>query len=364
MVVDAGTPAVSDPGARLVAKVRAAGYRIIPLADLARDGDLLDRIREVRHQIARELGLIVPQVRVRDEIHLGAHEYRLKIRGAVVGQGIAYTGRLLAVPPLGLVARPEGRDGVDPTSGQPAVWIHADGREVAALSGCKVFETSAVIALHFGELVNLHADDLMTHDQVARWLERARGTAAGLVDEVVPSLLRVGEVQRILQCLLRERVSIRDSETILEALAVHSAKTKDPNTLLEHVRRSLGRQITQKYRGPDGHLRGVVLAQSLESRLIAVSRDGDRPATSAMGPDAVRAIIQGVAQAVGVLLDSGLPPIIVCSADARPVLKDITRADLPRLVVLSQHEVPKDVPFEPLGVATEEGATRTMSMTI
>ena len=177
--------------------------------------------------MARDLGLIVPQVRIRDEIGLGPHEYRLKIRGTVVGQGIAYAGRLLAVPPAGLVTRPDGRDGVDPVTGQPAVWIHADGREVAELAGCRVLEASAVVAGHFGEIVLGHADELMTREQVGRLLDRARATSPALVDEVVPGLLRAGELQRVLQNLLRERVSIRDLETILETLAVHAGKTKD-----------------------------------------------------------------------------------------------------------------------------------------
>ncbi len=154
------------------------GYRLIALSDPSR-GDLLERIRGVRHRVARELGLIVPQVRIRDEIHLGPHEYRLKIRGAVVGQGVAYAGRLLAVPPSALVEPPDGRDGIDPTTGQPAVWIHADGREVAELAGCRVLEAAAVVAGHFGEVVLAHADELLTHEQVRRLLDRARQQSRG-----------------------------------------------------------------------------------------------------------------------------------------------------------------------------------------
>ena len=116
------------------------GFRLIGLADPTRGGDLLGRLKTVRQRVAREMGLIVPQVRIHDEIGLPPNEYRVKIRGTIVGQGIAYAGRLLAVPPAGLVTRPDGRDGVDPVTGQPAVWIHADGREVAELAGCRVFE--------------------------------------------------------------------------------------------------------------------------------------------------------------------------------------------------------------------------------
>ncbi|MFO0960000.1 MAG: flagellar biosynthesis protein FlhA [Isosphaeraceae bacterium] len=330
------------------------GYRLIPMADVARGGDLLDRIREVRQKVARELGLIVPQVRIRDEIALGPHEYCIKIRGAVVGQGTAYAGRLLAVPPLGLVTRPEGRDGVDPATGYPAVWIHADGREVAALAGCKVHDASAVIALHFGELVTMHADGLLNHEQVARLLDRARAHSAGLVDEVVPGLLRAGEVQRVLQGLLRERVSIRDLETILESLAEHAGKTRDTEALIECARRDLGRQIVQQYRGPDGHLRAVTLSRGLESLLAAAGRMDDDSPMSAIGGEAARAIARAVARAVEPLLDAELPPLVVCSAEARPVLKDITRAELPRLVVLSHREVPRDMPLESIGTVEEE----------
>ncbi len=216
------------------------GYRLISLADPTRGGDLLERIRGVRQRVARELGLIVPQVRIRDEMGLGPYDYRLKLRGAVVGQGVIYASRLLAVPPSGLVQRPEGRDGIDPVSGQPAVWIHADGREVAELAGCRVLEASAVVAGHFGEIVLDHADELMTHEQVRRLLDRARTASPGLVDEVVPHLLRPGEVRRILQNLVRERVSIRDMEAILEALAEHAGRTRDTDRLTEQVRRRLG----------------------------------------------------------------------------------------------------------------------------
>src|SRR5204863_654416 len=134
------------------------GYRLIALAEPTRGGDLLDRIRGVRQRVARELGMIVPQVRIRDEMALNPHDYRLKIRGVAVGQGTAYAGRLLAVPPAGLVTRPDGRDGVDPVTGLPAVWIHADGREVAELAGCRILDASTVIAGHFGQIILDHAD--------------------------------------------------------------------------------------------------------------------------------------------------------------------------------------------------------------
>jgi flagellar biosynthesis protein FlhA len=332
------------------------GYRLIALADPTRGGDLLDRLRTIRHRVARDLGLIVPQVRIRDEITLGPHEYRLKIRGTAVGQGIAYAGRLLTVPPAGLVTRPDGRDGVDPVTGQPAVWIHADGREVAELAGCRVLEASAVVAGHFGEIVLGHADELMTREQVGQLLERARATAPTLVDEVVPGLLRAGELQRILQNLLRERVSIRDVETILETLAVHAGRIKDHEALTEFVRVGLARRITEQYRGTDGRLRVVTLSRAVDARLAAAGGLSETRPDAALGVDAARSIVRAVAMAVGPLIELGYPPIVLTSAEARPVLKDLTHTDLPRLVVLSQREIPRDTPVESFGVVVEEDA--------
>ncbi|WP_435008902.1 flagellar biosynthesis protein FlhA [Tundrisphaera lichenicola] len=330
------------------------GYRMIGLADPTRGGDLLDRLRAIRHRVARDLGLIVPQVRIRDEIGLGPHDYRLKIRGAVVGQGMAYAGRLLAVPPAGLGSRPEGRDGFDPVTGQPAVWIHADGREVAVAAGCRVLEASAVVAGHFGEIVLGHADELMTRDQVGRFLDRARATSPALVDEVVPGLLRAGEVQQVLQGLLRERVSVRDQETILETLAVHAARTKDIDILIERVRRGLARRITQQYLSADGRLRVATLARALDARLGVVGGLDDTRPAAALGADVARGLVRAVAHAVAPLIEAGHPPIVLCSAEARPVLKDLTRVDLPRLVVLSQREIPRDTPVETLGIVSED----------
>jgi flagellar biosynthesis protein FlhA len=329
------------------------GFRLIGLADPSRGGNLLDLLKAVRQRVAREMGLIVPQVRIHDQVGLAPQEYRVKIRGTVVGQGIAHAGRLLAVPPAGLVTRPDGRDGVDPVTGQPAVWIHADGRELAELAGCRVLETAAVIAGHFGEIVASHADEILTREQVERLLDRVRSSAPSLASEVVPALLRAGELQRVLQNLLRERVGIRDLETILETLAVHAGKTKDIDLLTEQVRRNLARQITEKYRGPDGRLRVAALSSRLDDRLAAASQDELRPAES-LGEETARAIVHAVAEAVSTLIEGGYPPVILTTAPARAVLKDLTRADLPRLVVLSQREIPRDTPLEILGKVVEE----------
>jgi flagellar biosynthesis protein FlhA len=330
------------------------GYRLIGLADPTRGGDLLDRIRGVRQRIARELGLIVPQVRIRDEVALGPQQYRVKIRGAAVAQGVAYAGRLLAIPPAGLVRRPDGRDGIDPVTCQPAVWIHADGRDVAELAGCRIAEAAAVIAGHFGEVVRDHADELITHEQVRILLERARAAAPGLVDEVVPALLRPGELRRVLQGLVRERVSIRDLEAILEALAEHAGRVRDADALTEQVRRALARQIAGAYCDADGRLHVVTLDRDIEARLAAAADVDEGRPDATLGHDAARALVRAVAQAVSPLVEAGYPPLVLAASEARRALKDLTRADLPRLVVLGRREIPRDTPVEVLGTVVEE----------
>lgn len=310
------------------------GYRLIALSDASR-GDLLGRIRAVRQRVARELGLVLPQVRIRDELSLGPNDYRFKVRGATIARGTAYAGRLLAIPPAGLVARPDGREGHDPVTGQPAVWIHGDGREVAELAGCRVVEAAAVVAGHFGEAILDHAEELMTHEQVTQFLHRTRQTAPSLVDEVVPGLLRTGEIRRVLQNLLSERVSIRDAEVILEALAEIAPRTRDVGEMTEGVRLALGRRLIQPYLDAAGHLAAATLEASLETRLSGMTRAGE-----------ARGLVREIAAAVAPLIEAGRTPVLLCSPEARPVLRELTRADLPRLVILSRREVPRGTPVD------------------
>lgn len=334
------------------------GYRLIALADPSRGGDLLERLRAVRQQLARDLGIIVPQVRIRDEVGQGANEYRVKLRGVPIGQGTAFAGRLLAIPPASLLHRPDGRDGLDPISGKPAVWIHAEGREVAELAGCRLLEASEVIADHFRELVLENVHELISHQQVTAFLERVRASAPGVVDELIPGLLRLGELRRVLQNLVSERVSIRDGETILETLAEQAVKTRDIDRLTERVRQALGRHIVQPYRDEAGRIRAIGLARELSAEL-GRQMEGGEASPGRVSEETARRLVSQVQAAIAPLIEQSPTPLLVVPAELRSMVRELLRRDLPRLGVVSIAEIPANMPLEMLAVVSwdESGAS-------
>jgi len=343
---------------RVDAMELAIGYRLIALADPGRGGDLLERLGRVRQRVARELGMIAPQVAIRDDLALQPQEYRIAIRGVNVATGVAYPGRLLAIVPSGMTEVPEGREGQDPASGKPAVWIAAEGRQAAELAGCKVKEASAVVMDHLAEVIIHHADELLSREQVIQLIERVRLGSASLVDEVIPNLIRVGEIQKVLQNLLRERVSILDMETILESLALAAVATRDPEELTEHARRALSRRLVQPYLAADGHLNVVMLDKTVENRLGAAVDQSIRPETS-LGLDWSRQLVSAIGAATGRLTEQGNPPILVVGSLVRRLVRDLTHTDLPGLVVLAQQEIPRDTPVDNIATVAPAGFEET-----
>jgi len=361
----------------------AIGYRLIPLADATKGSELLEGVRRLRVVFARELGLILPQVRIRDDLSLPPFEYRFKLRDVTIGGGVAYPGRLLAVQvrerrasrgETGNRERPNaaspGRDAIDPISGHPAVWIHAEGREVAELAGCRVRDAAAVVVGHFREALLRHADQLLTRGQMERLLDRVRAVSPQLVLEVSPGLLRPGELQRVLQGLVRERVSIRDLETILERLAEHASRTTDVAELIERVRVGLGRSLVQPYIGTDGKLRAIIAPRALELRALELGQGPWWNGGSLSGgleaeekrrrTESIRAILKAIRLAAEPRWDEGLWPVLICSIEARPLLKELTRMELPQLPVISWAELPHDLELQtiPLPEIASTGRAR------
>lgn len=339
---------------RVDAMELSIGYRLIALADPNRGGDLLERLQRVRQRVARELGMIAPQVAIRDDLGLQPQEYKIAIRGVTVASGISYPGRLLAIIPPGLTDVPEGREGQDAATGQAAVWIAAEGRQAAELSGCRVKEAAAVVMDHLMEVIMGHADELLSREQVMQLLERVRAGSSSLVDEVVPNLIRVGEIQKVLQNLLRERVSILDMETILESLALAAVATRNPDELTEQARRSLSRRLVQPYLGSDGHLRVVMLDKSLEMRLAAAVDHSTRPET-ALGLVWSRELVAAIGAAAARLTEQGRAPVLVVGGLVRRLVRDLTHTDLPGLVVLAQQEIPRDTLVDNIATVTPAG---------
>lgn len=316
------------------------GYRLIPLVDAEQGGDLLERITKIRRQMALQLGLVLPPIRVRDNIQLKPRDYSIKLRGIEVARGEVHVGHYLAMNP-GMVNDPlDGVQTVEPVFNLPAVWITEGQKERAEILGYTVFDPSTVVATHLTEIVKRYAADILTRQDVQRLLDSVREEAPAVVDELMPSLLSVGEIQRVLQNLLAERVSVRDMIPILEALANHSRATKDPDLLTEHARLAVARSICQPLRSPQGMLPALTLAAELEQIMTESVTRTDQGLTLLLEPQIAQQVVNNIAQKVEEMAGKGFhQPILLCSSKIRLVLRRLTERALPMLTVLSYNEV-------------------------
>ncbi|HUT60468.1 MAG TPA: flagellar biosynthesis protein FlhA [Phycisphaerae bacterium] len=320
------------------------GFALVPLVDpersagphTTRNGDLLERISALRAKIAEELGLLVPPIRIRDDMRMEAHQYSIEIRGGRVAEGMIYPNLLLAVGGAEVGER-LGRPTSDPVFGAPAVWIRPDQRKPAEEMDCTVVPPANVLTTHLGEVLRARAADLLTREQSVRLLERLRTEAAHLVREVEGKLTG-GQVQKVLQSLLRERVPIRDLETILEAVLEGADHTDDPAMLAERARGALSRTLSRQFCSEDGRLWCVSLRPEMEEAIGRyVSQGGAR--TAAVPPDVHEKITRAVAEGVSALAKQGRPPVVVCASGIRPAVSRLLSPALPGTVVLGYNEV-------------------------
>jgi len=323
------------------------GYALIPLVDEGQGGDLLARVGALRKQAAQELGVLVPPIRIRDDIDLPPGAYVIRLRGSEVARGEVMMRRVLALD-TGSVQEPI--DGVaveDPSFGLPARWIdHADRIEAEA-RGWAVAEPGAVVATHLMETLKAHSAELLGRQDVQSMLDRLRESHPALVEEVVPSRLSLGVVHRVLQRLLRERVPIRDMVTILEALADHAETTKDPEVLTEHVRRSLSKVIAQRFMTPNGSVRGITVGPKLEAALMGLFSPRGTSA-DALSPERLSSAIHRLDQLTRARGAAGTVPLIAPPA-LRVGIRKLLEPVLPQVPVLSLSELPSHAGFEPLG---------------
>jgi flagellar biosynthesis protein FlhA len=325
------------------------GFGLVRLVNPAAGGDLLDRVTRVRHKIAQELGMILPKVRIRDNIRLDQRQYQIKIQDVPVASATIYADGLLAVDNGAATGTLPGLATNEPTSGRPAVWIEAAQRDRAEILGYSVIEPAQIVTAHLTEIVRRHSDELLSREQVHQLLDNLRQNSPKVVEELVPALLKPHQVHQVLCNLLRERVPIRNLETILETLGEYADRTRDLGLLTEFVRHGISRTICQQYRDQNRVLRVVTLDPALEQTLAAGVTYGERGLVIKLSPEVTEAVTQGIADQLESLSASGFPPVVLTAPELRPAVRQLTLARLPNLAVLSLHEVTRDTRVESTG---------------
>jgi len=326
------------------------GYALIPLVDTGQGGDLLDRIVLIRRQMAGELGFIVPVIRVRDNMNLQPNEYIIKIKGAEVA-----TGELLADHFLSISSGIEddsipGTPTKEPAFGLEAKWVNSSYREQAELSGYTVVDAPTVLATHLTEVIKVHAHEIINRQDVKKLIDHAKEQAPAVVEELVPDLLNLGQVQKVLCNLLRERVSIKDMVTILENLADYAALTKDIDRLTEHARQGLARQIIQPLLDSQKKLPVLTVEPRIEQLILDNLRPSDYGNYVNLDPNMMNQLLKRIAVEVERIVLKGYNPVMLCAPVVRINLKRMTERQLPQLVILSYNELVQGIEVQALGM--------------
>ena len=333
------------------------GYGLVRLVG----GDLLDRIAMIRHQLASELGLVMPPVRIRDNMQLAPDRYRLKIRGATVDEGEVHPELLMAMDSGLATGKLEGISGIEPAFGLDAIWIDPALRMRAETQNYTVVDPTSVIATHLTEIVRRHADELLTREEVGNLVEQLKQSAARLVEEVVPAQLKMGELQKVLQALLRESVPIRDLETIVETLGDWISHTRDPDVLVEYVRNALRRTICTMHAeaAAEGkaRLHVVTMDPAVEDRVNGYIDRGAAGTTVSVPPKLAAEIARAVAEASQPLAAAGRPVIVVSSPTVRAPLRQILHPHLAGVTVLGYNELVDSFDVQSVGLVQLKTAT-------
>jgi flagellar biosynthesis protein FlhA len=326
------------------------GFGLVPLVDGSSGGSLLQRVSAVRRQIAAEVGTIIPSVRIHDETGLQSHEYVVKVRGTEVARGHIMAGHQLALDPGDAVGQLDGIPTTDPAYGMAAVWITDAARAEAEALGYTVVDAESVVVTHLTETIRRHVADLLTRQDVRTLLDTLKDHNAAVVDEVVPDLLSVGELQRVLQALLREGVSIRDLGAVVEAAGDRARVTRDPDLLAEYARQALGRTIVSPYLDSERTLRALTLDPHLEQEVsdaIAQTPDGEY---LAMDPSRAQALVHSLSNHVEQAVARGRRPVLICSSRVRRHLRRLCEQALPQLSVCAYNEIAPGIGVETIGV--------------
>jgi flagellar biosynthesis protein FlhA len=334
------------------------GVNLIRLADPKRGGDLLERIQRVRQNVAADIGLIMPKVRIRDNMRLDQNHYRIKIGDVPVAQGVAYPAMLLAMDSGSTTGKIPGMATREPAFNTPATWIEPGTRDQAEMFGYTVVEPVSVLATHLTEVVRKHADEVLNRDATKHLVDELKKSSPAVVEELIPGQMKLAEVQQILQMLLREQVPIRQLGPILETLGEYAPRTKDQVLLTEYVRHRLARTICGRYRDKENRMFVVTLDPALEDRIRAGLEHNDRGLFIRMSPQAVEATCRLIGAEAEKLSVANHPLIVLVSPQIRPGLKQMTAVALPRLVVLSYNEITRDTRIESVGLVSDAPVPR------
>ncbi len=330
------------------------GYAVVGLVDAGRGGDLLERIAGIRRQLAMDLGLVMPSVRIRDNMQLDPNEYRLKIRGAIVAIGKVYPDLLMAMDSGLAHGRLEGIQTKEPAFGLDAIWIARGMRERAESANWTVVDATSVLATHLSEVVRVHADELLTREEVSNLLAQLKQKTPKLVEELVPSVVKPSDLQKILQALLRERVAIRDLETIIETLAEWIPHTKDHDVLVEYVRNGLRRAICMQYTEADDRgrprLRCVTMDPALEDTISGYIDRSAAGTTFTIPPQLANRIARAVAETARPLAEVGRPVVVLASPSVRAQVRQILEPHIAGVAVLGYNEVVRGTDLESVGL--------------
>ena len=328
------------------------GYGIIPLADVNQVGDLLDRVVMIRRQIALELGAVVPIIRLRDNIQLNPNQYIIKIKGIQVSEGEILFDHYMAMNPGYVEDEITGIPTLEPAFHLEAMWITESQRERAESLGYTVVDPPSIIATHLTEVIKHHLDELLTRQDVQNLIDNIKESNKTLIDELVPKLLGVGDIQKVLQNLLKEGISIRDLVTIFETLADYAATSRDTDILTEYVRQSLKRAISNKYFGDENMTEVITLDPKVEQMIMGSIKQTEQGAYISLDPAVTKKILNATEAEIQKLENKGLNPIIITSPIVRMYFKKMTNEYFSDLVVISYNEIDSDIELKSIGVVT------------
>ena len=323
------------------------GYSLISMVEEQQGGDLLDRITSLRKQLASELGIIIPSVRIRDNVQLDANRYIIKMRGIEQGDGELLPDYHLALVPSDFDANIQGIETKDPTFGMDAIWVSGKNKSEAEKFGLSVIEAGAVITTHLMEVLKKNAHKLIDRQMVKRLVDNIEEHSPALIEELVPEGMRIGEIQKVLKRLLRERIPINNLVTILETLADHCQQTQNTDVLTEYCRASLSEIITKRFVGEDNEIVVVMMNSNLESRLIKQAQQGGLNSnTLGLDPNLVEQLYKNASSTFEDMIHQGYDPILLTSPVLRHTLFEFLAPILPEINVLSYNDISQNVQFQ------------------